>query len=320
VSVDVDDFIKPPPKAGSGVHQWLFGQACRLKGYGASLEEALEYIKVSLYKHQPGRDVPERELNEAVRNAFTVEGERASGPSWPEPKAKAIKAIVERGGAPTLEGLKACSPTDLGSLTAEKVIDTLFPGNPLLCLAASQSNAQTFERDRWRGREGTLQFIVPSHMSVTSGFTQSGRRSARCLDNVGARRFLVVEFDMTPKSEFWEPLIQGWEKKGISIFDAQASLLVDLANNPALRVPSACVVHSGNRSLQGWFYVDGFEDERVLPFFQRAVGLGADRATWTPCQLVRLPGGLRETGKRQEVVYLNSGVIIEKEGSQSGNN
>ena len=125
----------------------------------------------------------------------------------------------------------------------------------------------------------------------------------------------MIEFDMTPESEFWGPLIQNWEKNGISIFDAQASLLIDLATNPALRVPLACVVHSANRSLQGWFYVNGFEDARVLPFFQRAVGLGADKLMWTRCQLVRLPGGLRETGKRQEVVYLNPAVIFGKESS-----
>jgi hypothetical protein len=277
------------------------------------------YIEASLHKHQPGRDVPNRELKEAVCNAFTVEGERVNGPSWPKPNAKAIKAIVERAAAATLEGLKACCPTNLESLTAEKAIDTLFPGNPLLCLAASQSEAQTFERNLWRGREGTLQFIVPSHMSARFGLTQNGRQSARCLDNVGARRFAVVEFDMTSNSEFWGALIQRWEEKGINIFDAQATLLVNLATNPGLRVPLACVVHSGNKSLQGWFYVDGFEDERVLPFFQRAVGLGADKATWTRCQLVRLPGGLRETGKRQDVVYLNPAVIIGKECSYNGN-
>jgi hypothetical protein len=315
MSVDVDDFITPPPNAGSGVHYWLFGQACRLKDYGASPEEARAYIQASLCKHQPGRDVLDRELNDAVRNAFKVEGEKANGPSWPKPNAKAIKAIVERAGATTLEGLKACSPTDLESLTAEKAIDTLFPGNPLLCLAASQSEAQTFERKLWRGRERSLQFIVPSPMIARFGITQNGKQSARCLDNVGTRRFAVAEFDMTPESEFWGPLIQKWEKKGISVFDAQASLLVDLANNPGLRAPLACVVHSGNKSLQGWSYVDGFEDARVLPFFQRAVGLGADKATWTRCQLVRLPGGLRDTGKRQEVVYLNPAVIIGKEGS-----
>jgi hypothetical protein len=157
-------------------------------------------------------------------------------------------------------------------------------------------------------------------MTARSGLTQNGRQSARCLNNVGARRFVVAEFDMTPKSEFWGSLIRRWEKKGISIFDAQASLLVDLATNPGLRAPLACVVHSGNKSLQGWYYVNGFEDERILPFFQRAVGLGADKATWTRCQLVRLPGGLRKNGRRQEVVYLNPTVIVAKEGSENGSN
>jgi hypothetical protein len=314
--VDVDDMVKPPPSAGTGVHPWLFGQACQLKEIGATPEEARMYIQASLDKHPPGRDVPDRELSEAVRNAFAVAGERANGPSWPQPKAEDIKAIVERDGAFTLDKLKKCSlHENMENLTAEKVIDTLFPGNPLICLAASQSEAQTFERERWRGREEKLQFIVPSPMLKPFGLTQDGRKSRRCLDNVGARRFLVIEYDMSPQSEFWVPLIQRWEKKGISIFDAQASLLVDLATNRGLRAPLVCVVHSGNKSLQSWWYVKGFEEERVLPFFQRAVGLGADKATWTRCHLVRLPGGLRENGKRQEVVYLNSAVIVGKEGS-----
>jgi len=316
-AIDVDDFVKPPPKAGSGLHPWLFGQACRLKEFGATPEETETYIRASLDKHNPGRDVPDRELDEAVRNAF---GERPNGPSWPRPKAKDIKAIVEKDRAVALNRLKRYSPERLENLTAEKAIDTLFPGDPLLCLAASQSEAQTLERNMWRGREKTHQFIVPSPMTARSGLAQNGRRSARCLNNVGARRFLVIEYDMTQTSEFWGPLIESWERKGISVFDAQASLLVDLAANPGLRAPLACVVHSGNKSLQGWYYVNGYEDERVLPFFQQAVGLGADRATWTKCQLVRLPGGMRENGKRQEIVYLNPAVIIGKEGLLNGSN
>jgi len=318
--VDVDDIIKPPPRAGTGLHPWLFGQACKLKDIGATPEETAIYIRASLDKHEPGREVFDRELNEAVRNGFAI-NQRPSGPAWPKPKAKHIKAIVEREGASTLERLKGCSPhKSLENLTAENAIDTLFPGNPLLCLAASQWDAQTLEREMWRGREGNLQFIVPSPLVKPFGLTQDGRKSARCLDNVGARRFLVVEYDMSPESEFWRPLVQRWEKKGITVFDAQSSLLVDLATNPGLRAPLACVVHSGNKSLQSWYFVQGFEDERVLPFFKRAVSLGADRATWTKCQLVRLPGGLRENGNRQEVVYLNPAVIIGKGGASNGTN
>jgi hypothetical protein len=318
--IDVDDVIKPPPRAGTGLHPWLFGQACKLKDIGATPEEAAIYIRASLDKHEPGREVFDRELNEAVRNAF-LQAERPGAIAWPNPKAKDIKAIVEREGAFTLERLKRCSPhKSLENLTAENAIGILFPGNPLLCLAASQWDAQTLEREMWRGREGNLQFIVPSPMVKPFGVTQDERKSSRCLDNVGPRRFLVVECDMSPESGFWGPLVRRWEKKDISIFDAQAALLVNLATNPGLRIPLACVVHSGNKSLQGWYYVQGFEDERVLPFFQRAVGLGADRATWTRCQLVRLPGGLRENGNRQEVVYLNPAVLIRKEGSANGSN
>src|SRR4029077_8262091 len=228
---DVDDLVKAPPRAGTGVHFWLFGQACQLKDAGATPEEAELYIRASLDKHEPGRDVPARELNEAVRNAF-LQAQRPDAIAWPRSKAKEIKEIVEGAKAFTLAKLKEHSPEqNPGNLTAESALDILFPSNPLLCLAPCQSEARTFEREKWRGLENGLQFIVPSPMSKPFGTTQDGRKSARCLDNVGARRFLVVEFDMTPKSEFWVPLIQRWEKKRISIFDAQASLLVDLATN-----------------------------------------------------------------------------------------
>lgn len=315
--IDVDDVLKPPPRAGTGLHPWLFGQACRLKRLGATAEEAEIYLRASLDKHQPGRDILAREMNEAIRNAFAA-GERPDGPQWPKPKVKDIKAIVEGERAYTLETLKEASPQkDLYNLTAGQAIDTLFTGNPLLCLASSQSHTQTLERERWRDREKNLQFIVPSPMSEPFGLTHDGRKSPRCLDNVGPRRFLVVEFDMSPSSALWGPLISRWERKGISIFDAQASLLADLATNPGLRLPLAGVVHSGNKSLQGWYYVEGYQDEQVLPFFQRAVSLGADRATWVRCQLVRLPGGLRDNGKRQEIVYFNPSVVG-KEGSDNG--
>jgi len=36
-----------------------------------------------------------------------------------------------------------------------------------------------------------------------------------------------------------------------------------------------------------------------------AVSLGADSATWTKSQFVRMPDGTRENGKRQEILYFN---------------
>lgn len=40
-----------------------------------------------------------------------------------------------------------------------------------------------------------------------------------------------------------------------------------------------------------------------------AVSLGADHATWTRSQFVRLPDGTRDNGHRQAVYYFAPGVI-----------
>jgi hypothetical protein len=52
-------------------------------------------------------------------------------------------------------------------------------------------------------------------------------------------------------------------------------------------------------------FVNGASDEYVLRLFRYAVALGADPATWIPCQFVRMPGGVRDNGKKQEVIYFN---------------
>jgi hypothetical protein len=69
--------------------------------------------------------------------------------------------------------------------------------------------------------------------------------------------------------------------------------------------PLVCAVHSGNKSLHGWFFVQGQADEKVLRFFRYAAALGADSATWSRSQFVRVPDGQRDNGGRQTVYYLN---------------
>ena len=101
-------------------------------------------------------------------------------------------------------------------------------------------------------------------MKARTGRNQNGEVSNRCLENTGARHFLIVEFDT-------------------GATDEHAAVLFHLAQ----RAPLALVVHSGSKSLHGWFYCAGVAEEKVLRFFRYAVSLGADRATWTRCQLVR---------------------------------
>ena len=59
--------------------------------------------------------------------------------------------------------------------------------------------------------------------------------------------------------------------------------------------PLVLAVHSGGKSLHGWFYCAGQPEEKWLHFMRYAVSLGADPATWTRSQFVRLPEGRATT-------------------------
>jgi hypothetical protein len=65
------------------------------------------------------------------------------------------------------------------------------------------------------------------------------------------------------------------------------------------------VVHSGNKSLHGWFHVEGMSEAKQVGFFDEATKLGADTATWNKSLFVRMPDGTRENGKRQSILYFN---------------
>ena len=114
-----------------------------------------------------------------------------------------------------------------------------------------------------------------------------GRESAHARSiTPGLRRFLVVEFDQGD-------------------VDDHAALLWHLA----LKAPLAMVVHSGSKSLHGWFFCAGQPEERLRQVMRYCVSLGADPATWTRSQFVRMPDGTRDNGKRQVVFYFNPEVI-----------
>jgi hypothetical protein len=158
----------------------------------------------------------------------------------------------------------------------------LFPNDALLCCGASIREFDTKPREQWRGKLAELALIVPSPMTAPTGLTKDGRESAHTLNNTGPRRFLICEFDTGDADE-------------------HAALLLHLAEYAAL----VCAVHSGGKSLHGWFAVPGLAEDVILRFFRYAVSLGADPATWTRSQFVRMPDGTRDNGNRQTVFFLN---------------
>jgi len=208
--------------------------------------------------------------------------------NWPYPDYSKIFEIASAG--PPLADLWELSPirfTDAAS-HVEELIDQLFPGKPLLCCAPSPQEPQTRPREAWRGRLADLSFIVPNPMTALTGKILDDKLSPCCLDNTGPRRFLVVEFDET-----------------ILELDKQAAILWHLQRYG----PLTLVVHSGMKSLQGWFFCAGEPEEKLIKFFRYAVHLSADENLWSKCQLCRLPDGLCANGNRQFVYYFNPQTI-----------
>jgi hypothetical protein len=236
-----------------------------------------------------GRAVSRAEIISAVQNSLPCAwkpngnaGPTQSAAKWPGVNQEQREVIVRDGGG--LADLWEISKPRLedNATHTEAMIDRLFPGNPLLCCGKSNSVFDTKPRENWRGELSALALIVPSPMSAVTGTTKDGKESKHTLANTGPRRFLICEFDT-------------------GTADDHAALLIHLAGY----APLVCAVHSGNKSLHGWFYVHGQPDVKVEKFFRYAVSLGADRATRTRSQFVRMPDGTRENGNRQTVYYTN---------------
>lgn len=280
------ELLTAPPRAGEGVHPWLFRVARQLHAHlpAGEIFALLKSLVVNC-----GRHVSDAEIWDAISNSLACAWQPTGKPApsqpvskWPPMNREQREAIIRDGGG--LADLWECSPLRIEDNAAhtEQIVDGLFPGNPLLCCGRLQSVFDTRPREQWRGELAKLQFIVPSPMSAVQGVTKEGKPSRHTLSNTGPRRFLICEFDTgTP--------------------DEHAALLLHLATF----APLVCAVHSGGKSLHGWFYVHGQPDEKVARFFRYAVSLGADLATWTRSQFVRVPDGTRVNGKRQTVYFLS---------------
>ena len=307
----IEEMLTATPHAGEGVHSWLFRVARQLHVHLPAVEI------ITLLEERTrncGRHVSRKEIEDAVRNslssAWQPNGKGATSmptphvSKWPPLNCERREAVIQQGG-----GL-----ADLWELSnprfedneehTESIIDWLFPGNPLLCCGKSNALFDTRPREEWRGKLSSLQFIVPSPMSAVEGMAKDGHSSRHTLDNTGPRRFLICEFD----AKKWKDLNDaeraryGSEKNYIAgNLDEQAGILLHLG----AYAPLVLTLHSGGKSLHGWFYVHGQPAGTIERFFRYAVSLGADHMTWTRSQFVRMPDGVRDDGKRQTVYFIN---------------
>jgi hypothetical protein len=324
------------PVAGDGVHFWIFKVARHLlahfderatfelikakaAGCGRPLfkleHEIFSQIRSALpYRWQPRDQCAfAQTAHLPVERLFVSPTTNLPRPrSWPKPDIEQIRAIVE--GGFRLVDLAEQSPVrfDDEFSHTEEIIDTLFPGNPLLCVGKDRSRFATRQREIWRGHLHRLPLIVPNPMLDYVGHTTEGRWSEHTKEQTARPVYLVIEFDF---SEFardgktpscWASLVRQWRECGMTAADSCAALHLHLAE----RLPLVCVTHSGGKSLHGWYYVFDRCQAHLRHFMEYAVSLGADRATWTRSQFVRIPDGLRGNGQRQRVFYFNPGKAV----------
>jgi hypothetical protein len=283
----IQEMILNPPRAGQGVNNYLFRLARLLHAF---YDDHIIAKILWAATRDCGRVVGDREIFRAIENSKPyswqpgVPSAWAGMPKWPEIDWDKRNRILDAG--KSLPSLQEASPAQPGGDT-ETIIDALFPNNPLICAAHSEQAFATLSRANWRGRLAEMQFIVPNTMSAMWGVTMEGKPSARCLSNTGPRRFLVCEFD-DGKTDDHATLLRYLEVGSLQL---------------------ALVVFSGGKSLHGWFFCDGHGEDDTKVFMTEAVSVGADPATWTRCQLVRMPEGIRDNGNRQSVYYYNPAVI-----------
>jgi hypothetical protein len=287
------DMIASVPTAGAGVHLWLYKVARQLHAHRDE-DSIVQLLKVAC--DGCGRSVPEHEIRDAVVNSQNTAwrppgttGEiRRDEPRarWPEVNHEMRKRAIEGSALRCVADLWHQSPTICSSedLDAEWFVDQLFPGNPLLCIGVSNSDFATAPREDFRGKLSKMSLVVPSPMSALTGKRKKdGAESAHTLENTGPRRYLVTEFDA-------------------GTADEQSATIWHLRKF----APLVMVLSSGGKSLHAWWNCGSAAAEKAGKFMRYAVSIGADPATWTRSQFVRLPQGWR-AGKNalQEVLFFD---------------
>lgn len=286
--------IDSPPL--HGVHTWTLTAArqCQIQG----IDPSHAHYLIAAFEPQLRRKFQPNEVHNAIETAYsTTLPERPEDRAWKKkheaqarrPKKPERKSDWQQSRTDLIAKMNRVDPIDLwesspiqidDGFTQDFCLETLFPDpEGLVCVGKS---AFEFHTANWRQFKdlSALQFIVPCYMLSKYGLTQQGKKSMHCLDNCGPRRFAVCDFD-EPSSDHHSSII--WHLK--QSFDLVMAL------------------SSGGKSLHAWFNIPADEED---DFWKQAVPLGADPALMrNRSSFVRMPLGMRDTGKRQGVLYLD---------------
>jgi hypothetical protein len=230
------------------------------------------------YKLQPYRPSPQEIQRERDRDRF----ERL--------KYRAEKSLAQ------IVSAHACDPYDLWEMSPIRLegdaqedwqlLLQLYRSGDVLWIGDEKESARDDHDDAWKEHCATrfktaVEWLnsEPTGHHICPNLFKAGVYS-RTAENITELRFLVVESDKLTKPESCGVL--KWLSK-------------------ILRMRA--VIDTGGKSLHGWFeYPDdkAFKElKAILP------GLGCDDALFQQAHTCRLPGPLRDTGRRQHLTYLD---------------
>jgi hypothetical protein len=272
----------------SELHRKLFIYACKCADQCIPPEECLQHLKACVDGFNYYREVPDREVTEAVRCAYkcVLEGPSEDSVRLPKYDREAANEIYQKWQT-TIEDLREASIETPPTHPLE-ALQGLFQPDELICIAGHLEKPSIVAYNNLQlGVACCRQFMVPNPMKRKVGLTKDGKPSKRCTDNTGPRKQIVCDFDL-PRPAM------------------QPSLVAYLADYSGL--DPEWVLHSGNKSLQAAWNCRSWSLEDILTFEKEAVRVGADSAIMGDgrrCQFVRMPAGYRDNGKRQVIHFWN---------------
>src|SRR5262245_38144390 len=141
----VRDLLASPPRRGQGLNLWFY-RVARLLHHCRDSAEIIELLRAAT----AGEPVKPGEIERAVERSKATAWEPgrapqspALAPAWPKVNAEQREAIIASGFG--LVDLWEISPERFGDNEShtERIIDALFPSNPLLCAGRSNSDFAT---------------------------------------------------------------------------------------------------------------------------------------------------------------------------------
>lgn len=293
---------KFPAPGGAGAHRGIYAAGCMGQRAGLSEEQVVADIRT----HIPpgGRHVPDREIEDGVRQAYADMRGGATRPPKPVTKVApdALSKIILAGKGATAADIMARSPVKIDWHEHESmphVLEALYKPEDRIFIGDDAVpgvlNKSIRSRDEWIHEFVGLCYCpwpkwIPNPLTGLPAPKKSGDGTTMRGDGcVASHRFVLVEHDklsLEDQVSFW-----------------MASAL-----------PVAALVFSGSKSIHGLVQVncaDAAEWEKevkVMLFDQYLTPMGFDASCRNASRLSRAPGHRRkDTGTCQHLLYLAPG-------------